>query len=697
VRGRPPGQTPASTHTRDPQTHAPPLQKQSLQPSAPRQGRAPIAQATPGDTRAGHAAPASTAADASVAPPSGARRATAPHPRRARAARSGRARVTPRRMRESSVGVKRRARRGRALRYHRGVSLTTVGAARIDAVMLGAAGLGVVLLVAPVPGFALDALLALNLGGAVLLAAVSLRARGTAPLRALPSALLLATVARLALEVAATRAILTRGDVGSLIPAVGRVALGGDWGVGVAVFTVLVGVQYLVVARGAERVAEVAARFALDALPGRQMSLDAAVRGGLLDATAAANARERLADESAFHAGMDGAMKFVRGDALAGALIAAVNLVGGAALGASRGMSLSAALSRYGALAVGQGLLAQVPSLITAVAAALAVTRARGDAPVGASLASSLLGDRPALLGAAALLAVVGLLPGLPVAPFALAGAALAVAAHLRGAPAHGRVELRGPLGRRDALALVADLRAEAARALRCDPPTIVSAAADRWAVRLDGVEAARCDDLATLRREALALLVTRPSRWFGLDEARAWLDAHLEHAPAAAGAVVPGRLSLVELTDTLRALLDGGAPLAPGRALLDRLATAPRGLHGPALTEYARVALGAALAERWAPGGVARALEVSALLSDAVVDASAKSAEFSPGPSLRALVRDALAALPDDAPTLVVSSAPARGPLERVLRAVGSERTVVSYAELGDNEIERAGVLGGQ
>lgn len=600
-------------------------------------------------------------------------------------------------MRETPGGGKRYTRRGGALRYHRGVSQTTLGAARADAAMLGAAALAVVLLVAPVPGVALDALLALNLGGAAVLVAVAVRARGTVPLRALPAALLLATVARLALEVAATRAILTRGDAGSLIPAVGRVALGGDWGVGVAVFTVLVAVQYLVVARGAERVAEVAARFALDALPGRQMSLDAAVRGGLLDAPAAARARERLADESDFHAGMDGAMKFVRGDALAGALIAAVNLVGGAALGVSRGMSVSAALARYGALAVGQGLLAQVPSLLSAVAAALAVTRARGDLPVSASLASALLGDRPALLGAAALVAIVGLLPGLPVVPFAVAGAAIVLATRVRGVPVSGRVTLCGPLSRRDALALLTDLRDETARALRCEPPTLGSEGGETWAVRLDGVVAARCGDLAALRREALALLVTRPSRWFGLDEARAWLDAQLEHAPAAVGAAVPGRLSLVELSDVLRALLDSGAPLAPGRALLDRLASAPRGLQGSALVEHARAALASALAERWAPGGVARALEVSALLSDALIDASAKSADFSPGPALRASLRDALAALPDDAPTIVVCGAPARGPLERALRAVGSERVVLSYGELGDSEIKRAGVLGGQ
>lgn len=697
MRGRPDGHTPASAQTREPQTQAPPLQKQSLQRSSPRHGRVPAAQARPGATRAGHAAPLSVTADASEVPPSPGRRAAAPHPNRASAARSRRAWVTRGRMRETHAVVKRHRRRGAALRYHRAVSLTTVGAARVDAAMLGAAALAVVLLVAPVPGFALDALLALNLGGAVALAALSVRARGIESLRALPAALLLATVARLALEVAATRAILTRGDAGSLIPAVGRVALGGDWVVGVAVFTVLVGVQYVVVARGAERVAEVAARFALDALPGRQMSLDAAVRAGLLDAGAASAARERLADESAFHAGMDGAMKFVRGDALAGALIAVVNLVAGAALGASRGMSLTAALARYGALAVGQGLLAQVPSLLTAVAAALAVTRARGDATVSASLASSLLGDRAALLGAAALLFVVGLLPGLPVAPFAVAAAALLFAARAREVPAHGRVSLRGPLSRRALRELAESLRSEAERALRCEPPTVGGEPADAWSVRLDGVEVARCRDAETLRREALALIVRRPSRWFGIDEARRWLDGWRAEAPAAVGALVPARLTLVELTDVLRALLDGGAPLAPSRALLDRLAAAPRGLQGSALAEHARVALAPAIAERWSPQGVVRALEVSALLSDAVVDAAAKSAEFTPGPSLRAALRDALAALPDDAPTLVLCATPARGPLERALRAVGSERVVLSYAELGGGEVERAGTLGGQ
>ncbi|MFO0627814.1 MAG: FHIPEP family type III secretion protein [Polyangiales bacterium] len=577
------------------------------------------------------------------------------------------------------------------------MSLTSVGAARNDAAMLAAAVLAVVLLVAPVPGFVLDALLALNLGASVVLAAVSVRARGTAPLRALPSALLLAAVARLALEVAATRAILTRGGAGSLIPAVGRVALGGDWMVGVAVFTVLVGVQYLVVTRGAERVAEVAARFALDALPGRQMSLDAATRAGLLDAAAADRARAELADESAFHAGMDGAMKFVRGDALAGAVIAVVNLLGGAALGASRGMSLSAALSHYGALAVGQGLLAQVPSLLTAVAAALAVTRAPGETPVGASLLASLSGDRAALLGAALVVAAVGLLPGLPLAPFVLAAIVLVTFARARTDAPSGRVSVQGPCAPRELAALASAVQVEATAALRCDAPGVVGAPGGAWRVQLDGIEVARCDDLAGLRREALALIVSRPSRWFGVDDARRWLDAQRDHSPAAVGAVVPGRLSLVELSEVLRALLDGGAPLAPVPALLDRLASAPRALQGAALVEHARVAVAPAIAARWAPGGVARALEASTLLSDAVIDASARDPAFTPGPALRGSLAEALDALPADAPTLVVCAAAARGPLERGLRAMGASQVVVSYGELGRAEVERAGIFGAQ
>ncbi|MEZ4395144.1 MAG: FHIPEP family type III secretion protein [Polyangiales bacterium] len=561
-----------------------------------------------------------------------------------------------------------------------------------------AVGALILLLVLPLPGWALDGLLALNLGAAVLTLLVAARATSNAMLGALPSVLLLATVARLAIEVAATRAILTRGDAGALIPAVGRVALGGDWVVGAAVFAVLVGVQYLVVTRGAERVAEVAARFALDALPGRQMSLEAAVRAGLIDGVAASRERAALADESAFHASMDGAMKFVRGDALAGALIAAVNLLGGAAVGTLRdGSGAIESLRRYGVLAVGEGLLAQVPSLLCALAAALAVTRAQSPHDVPRALSETLLSDPRAARGAAAVLALLGLLPGIPLAPFAVAAAALAWLSTRAPPPlSHARLEVHAPARARSAAAtLLRELSREAREALGCAAPAARVVSAERWAIALDGVRVATCTDADEARRALRSLLLTRPSRWFGVDDAARWIDELTAAAPALVGAAVPRRCSPVELTAALRVLLDSGVPISQGRAMLQRLVETPRGPSTDALAEILRGDLAASISLRWAPAGELRAIEVAPLLADAVIDAARGAGELAPGPALRRDLREALDALPADAPSVVVTSDAARRPLERALRAVGSELTVLSLSELEGAGVERVATLG--
>ncbi|MEZ4407381.1 MAG: FHIPEP family type III secretion protein [Polyangiales bacterium] len=277
----------------------------------------------------------------------------------------------------------------------------------------------VALLLAPVPPVVLDALLAANLGVALAVFVACLDGPPPALRARLPRVLLLGALARLALELAAVRLALSRGHAGAVIDAFGRAVLGGDWAVGAAVFVALTVVQLVVVVRGAERAAEVAARFDLDALPGRQMALDAELRAGRFGAAEGATERERLARESRFHAAMDGAMRFVKGDAYAGLVIVAVNLTVGASIGATRGgLSVGDAVSRYASLAVGQGMAAQVPSLLMSAAAALSVTRVV-DAGDDAAL------SRAAGV-AAAVVAVIALLPGFPTVPFALTALALA-------------------------------------------------------------------------------------------------------------------------------------------------------------------------------------------------------------------------------------------------------------------------------
>ena len=298
----------------------------------------------------------------------------------------------------------------------------------------------VLLLVMPLPPAALDVLLAANLAASATILVVTLFARDALRFASFPTLLLLTTLFRLALEVSSTRLVLSRGQAGRVIVAFGRVVVQGDTVVGAVVFAILTLVQLLVVTKGAERVAEVAARFTLDALPGKQMAVDADLRAGAIDQAEARRRRRALERESQLYGAMDGALKFVKGDAVAGVAIVLVNVAGGLVAGLARGMEGGVALRRYALLAIGDGLVAQIPALLVAVAAGVAVTRVAAEEE-GASLGDEIgrqLVAHPAALGAvAALLLALGLAPGLPAAPFlALAAAAGGGALRLARGPA---------------------------------------------------------------------------------------------------------------------------------------------------------------------------------------------------------------------------------------------------------------------
>lgn len=273
----------------------------------------------------------------------------------------------------------------------------------------------------PLPPYLMDFLLVGNLILALILLVSSFYITDSLKLSSLPTMLLLATLYRLALNVSATRLILGSGEAGKAIEAFGGVVIGGNLVVGVVVFLIITLIQFIVIAKGSERVAEVSARFTLDALPGKQMSIDADVRAGLIDFETARQKRQDLQTESRFYGALDGAMKFVKGDAIAGLVITVINIVGGFAIGVLvLGMDLQGALSKYTILTVGDGLLSQIPALLNSLAAGMVVTRvARGD---GKSLAGELLTQigqekqaRFIIAGVACLLAIV---PGMPVIPF---------------------------------------------------------------------------------------------------------------------------------------------------------------------------------------------------------------------------------------------------------------------------------------
>ena len=302
---------------------------------------------------------------------------------------------------------------------------------RPGGVLLAAMVVGVVaMLILPLPTALLDVLITCNISLALLVLLVSLRVRGAASFSSLPGLLLLTTLFRLGLNVSSTRLILLQADAGQVIASFGGFVVGGSLVVGVVIFLILTVIQYVVIARGSERVAEVAARFTLDALPGKQLAIDADVRAGLLDRAAAQRRRAALERECQVYGAMDGAMKFVRGDAIAGILIILIDIVGGLLIGVvSRGMDLQTAARVYAQLTVGDGLVSQIPALIISLSAGIVITRVASDedgahSNLGQQLSRQLLGHPGSVGLAGAVLLLLALVPGLPALPFALLGMA---------------------------------------------------------------------------------------------------------------------------------------------------------------------------------------------------------------------------------------------------------------------------------
>ncbi len=277
----------------------------------------------------------------------------------------------------------------------------------------------VAILIVPLPPPLLDALLALNIFGSALVLLISLRVEEPLEFSAFAPALLLATLFRLALDVSATRLILTQGHepggAGALIPAFGQFVVRGNIVVGLIVFAILVTIQFIVIASGAQRVAEVCARFTLDAMPGKQMAIDADLHAGLLDADAARRKRGAVQREADFYAAMDGAGKFVKGDAIAALVIVVLNLIGGVVVGALYdAMSPLDALQTFAILSIGNALLTTLPAFLISIAMGLMVTRVAGEGALGVDLAAQLVARPDVLRTAAALVFALAFVPSFP-------------------------------------------------------------------------------------------------------------------------------------------------------------------------------------------------------------------------------------------------------------------------------------------
>ncbi len=288
----------------------------------------------------------------------------------------------------------------------------------------------VALLVVPLPAMMLDALLALSIALSIVVLLVTLSTADPIDFSIFPSLLLLLTLLRLGLNVSSTRLILSEGHAGKVIDAFGGFVIGGNVVVGLVIFLILVVINFMVITKGAGRIAEVAARFTLDAMPGKQMAIDADLSAGLIDEHEARQRRQDVARYADFYGAMDGAAKFVRGDAVAGLVITGINLLGGFVIGmAQQGLSAGDSLRRYSSLSVGDGLVSQIPALIVSTAAGIIVTYSTMSPSMGPALASQLTRHPRAIGMAAFILGAMALVPGLPTLPFlVLAGAAGGIA-----------------------------------------------------------------------------------------------------------------------------------------------------------------------------------------------------------------------------------------------------------------------------
>ncbi len=292
------------------------------------------------------------------------------------------------------------------------------------------------MMVLPLPTFMLDMLFTLNIALAVIVLLVSLNANRPLDFSVFPTVLLVTTLMRLALNVASTRIILIQGHTGTdsagkVIESFGNFLVAGNYTVGLVVFVILVIINFVVITRGAGRIAEVAARFTLDAMPGKQLAIDADLNSGAISEQEARRARAEITRESDFYGAMDGASKFVRGDAIAALIILIINLVGGIAVGVfQHGMGLGEALNRYALLTVGDGLVAQIPALVISTAAGIVVSRTSNEQDLNREFAVQLFGRPQILYVAASVLAVLGIIPGMPHAAFLLLAAILAATAY---------------------------------------------------------------------------------------------------------------------------------------------------------------------------------------------------------------------------------------------------------------------------
>jgi len=510
----------------------------------------------------------------------------------------------------------------------------------------------VVMLIVPVPRPLLDVMLALNIAISVALLMAAVFSPHPLSFSSFPTLLVVTTLFRVGLEVSTTRLVLADANAGAVVRAFGSSVVAENLVVGLVVFAVITIVQLIVVARGAERVAEVSARFALDAMPGKQLAIDAELRTGAIDPDTARTRRAALERESQLYGAMDGAMRFVKGDAIAAIVIVVINLIGGLVIGiGTRGMAPGEAAHTYSLLSIGAGLVAQIPSLLVAVASGLLVTRvaSSGDRALGADVGGQL--TPRALAGVAILLVGLALVPGLPIGPFLVLGVLAAAGALLALRRRAATVELSEPdassaRGARLALRLSPALhdrlaaRPAALHAVLATareglhiPPLVIerdaTLGASEVALAIDGTPVAWLalagEPLEALAKQLPAALAPLVPELLGVDRVAALVERTAVHAPVLVKEVIPRVVALPVLAEVLRQLAREGVPIDDLAGVLEAIALAPQPPGGfsaatvPALVEHLRGQLRRQITARWAPRGQVAVYTVDAMIEDAV------------------------------------------------------------------------------
>jgi type III secretion protein V len=597
------------------------------------------------------------------------------------------------------------------------------------------------LMILPLPALALDTLVAVNICFGVMLLLVAIYISTIVEFSVFPSLLLITTLYRLALSIATTRMILIEGHAGHIIDTFGTLVAGGNLVVGLVVFLIITVVQFIVIAKGAERVAEVAARFSLDAMPGKQLSIDSDLRSGMIDKDEAKRRRRVLEMESKLHGSLDGAMKFVKGDAIASIIIVVINLLGGLAIGMiQQGLEFGAAIHKYSILTIGDGMVTQIPALLGAMAAGLIVTRTTdedSDSHLGDAVRRQFAAKPRVFLVSGGICWLLALIPGFPAPVFLLLGGVGLVTGALLDVDLRSRLTKRFLPGRILADETKAPSVAAQTRTLDAQPivPLLLELDGDgvrrhegavlaraleevlegfevrlgvalprasfhygeaagpaRW--RLLAFEApigagrlADPSDLLALQDAVRQALRRNTGLFVGIQEASTLLNRAGADYPEVVKEAARA-LPLARIAEVMRRLAEEEVPLRNLRDILESLADAGQREKDPfALTEFARVALRRQISHRYAPDGALRAVVLEPPLEQHLREAirsSGGAQQLALDPEMSRRVTDAILAKVDDigAPVLL-TAIDLRRHVRKLIEPARFDLGVLSFHEL--------------